>query len=120
MRKIQGGKCAVKVMSRISTHNTRCTSRATPSSGEMLLLLSLIQHKQPTKSLEMTFFSPPPRRSSVLKTSVFLSEDADKAFLRYGEDTKLVLVSGDRQHCADSLKWVSGLGFGVLRPELLH
>lgn len=57
-----------------------------------------------------------PLMNRMLKTNMFLSQDASKAFLSHGDDTKLILVSSDRQHCADSLKWVSGLGFGVLRP----
>lgn len=39
------------------------------------------------------FFSPSPLcRNSMWKTSVFLSEDAYEACIRYGDDTKVTLV----------------------------
>lgn len=47
VRKLKGGKSVSKVMSWVSNYNARCTSGALHP-PELLLLLNLIQHKQPT------------------------------------------------------------------------
>lgn len=96
------------------TSGSRCEQDAeTPPSG-------LIPQKQPTyevihADMETSpfFFSSPLKLS---ETSVFLSAGANKASPDTGEQTKAVLVSQDRKHWADSVKWLSVLGSGFLGP----
>lgn len=116
------GLCAVKVVSRISTHNSRWTSGALHPPERCCCCRAPEFNSAQTNHVKVTYpenpgnyFFSPPRRSSMLKTSVFLSENADKAFLRYGADRTRPCQRWQTTLCRQ-FKVVKWFGVWVLRP----